>query len=398
MCICCLKRSFELLCRLILVLSFFVSLTVSAAKGRAPEAPALSDLDVAKYLQDSGGGYADLFVKLKERDDFLRLCEKYKLDDPAAWSALRSRFLLKLSELQRQLGEAKSMMATPDARSGLSNEVVSSEKIRSKGSALYNKLSLEANEFQQSLRLIGEIGDVLEQVSLEYALTADISLESKTGQSLMGQVLFVDGNDLIIKRQDAGYFRIPSHLLSESTKLNLMNLMFSSWEALPEMCQDDDVKNLNSGELIAFSDTHLYIKDRFEGFVPQKRSDSQFVFVPYEEQIEAFKAANLDKKKNRLEREAELETLQKALALNLERVETIAWYASRLEVTLPESERKQSKAYREEKVNSLEPETAKEASVVKELEKTLKEASEGSDSEANSDGSAEEALVSKVSR
>ena len=52
------------------------------------------------------------------------------------------------------------------------------------------------------------------------------------------------------------------------------------------------LSDLNAGELIAYDDTFLYINDRFEGFVRERRATSDFKFIPYEDRLEIVKAVN----------------------------------------------------------------------------------------------------------
>jgi len=165
-----------------------------------------------------------------------------------------------------------------------------------------------------------------------------------TAQSLLGQVLLFDSNDLIVKRKDGGYFRIPARMLSESTKLNVLDSVFDQWSGLPHLVLDEQAIEKNAGELVAYNENLLYIIDRFEGLVSENRAESQFTFEPYEDLIEVLKA---DDTRN-ADKADLLKDYEEALALNNLRVEAIAWYESRLGTELIVSQREKAKAYREE--------------------------------------------------
>jgi len=236
------------------------------------------------------------------------------------------------------------MMETKDTRSGLDGRIISAESTRTAGRALYNKLSSEIIEMQHLLRLIDELKVVLERVASEHALSETVTLSSLTAQSLLGQVLLFDSNDLIVKRKDGGYFRIPARMLSESTKLNVLDSVFDQWSGLPHLVLDEQAIEKNAGELVAYNENLLYIIDRFEGLVSENRAESQFTFEPYEDLIEVLKA---DDTRN-ADKADLLKDYEEALALNNLRVEAIAWYESRLGTELIVSQREKAKAYREE--------------------------------------------------
>lgn len=331
------------------VLLFVILSCAFMAGNTAAAASGLSQLNVVKILEENNGDFSDLFVNLKENRDFALMCQKHRLDDPATWPVLRKRFVLNLAELQENLSQAESMMAVQDKRGGLNNQIVSAEKTRAKGKALRNKAAVQMDSLRQMLRLIGEFEAVLREVSENHALTGEISIKNKAGQGFPGKVLLVDGQDLIVKRKDAGYYRIPVRLLDESTVQAVWDPVFTEWKELPGVVKNDESADLNAGELIAYSDSHLYIEDRYEGFVAEKRSDSEFVFVPFEEQLEAGNE-NLEKD--------EIQKLQEAMELNQSRVASIDWYDSRLGIEVSESERKEARAYREEKLADIEKTSA----------------------------------------
>jgi len=354
---------FRILGTLCLGIFFTVPLATTSAEADQSRA-GFSGITVQDQLEKQGGDFSDIFLNLKQQQPAFRyLCRKHRLDDPAVWPTLQQRFVLNLAELQGQMSQAESMIATKDTRGGLNKEVISAEKTRAKGRNLKASLERRMDEMRQMLRLIEEFQTAFAELSAEGALTGQIELANKAGQSLTGQVLFMDGNDLVVKRADNSYFRIPAHLLSEATKLAIFEAIVGPWEELPGMAQDTGIADKNAGKLIAYSDTHLYIEDRFEGFVSVARSGSEFVFTPYAEQLEAAEATLA---KENLDREAYrslMETLRAGRSLNQSRVETIEWYESRLIMEIPESERKEAKAYREEKYGNSEVQPDPEAPV-----------------------------------
>jgi len=337
------SSSLRLLTVCVFLLSLLGNLALHARSGVTTPDP-LSDLNVAAYIKEAGGGYTDLFTKLKKHEEFKYLCAKYSLDDPGAWPALQRRFIPDLVDSSAELNKAKSMMETKDTRSGLDGRIISAESTRTAGRALYNKLSSEIIEMQHLLRLIDELKVVLERVASEHALSETVTLSSLTAQSLLGQVLLFDSNDLIVKRKDGGYFRIPARMLSESTKLNVLDSVFDQWSGLPHLVLDEQAIEKNAGELVAYNENLLYIIDRFEGLVSENRAESQFTFEPYEDLIEVLKA---DDTRN-ADKADLLKDYEEALALNNLRVEAIAWYESRLGTELIVSQREKAKAYREE--------------------------------------------------
>jgi hypothetical protein len=343
-----------------LLLLFFslvaVPLVATAAKTDA-RGSGLSELSVQKQLDKQGGDFSDLILNMKQQADFSRLCRKHRLDDPAVWPELRKRFVLNIAELQGQLNDAKSMMAARDTRGGLNNEVISAEKTREKGRQLRGVLVKRIDEMQQMVRLIDEFKAAFAEMSDEQALTGEMSIENQAGQSFPGKVLFVDGNDLLVKRENVGYFRIPSKLLSEKAKMEVLESVYGSWERLPELVQDDEIKDKNAGELIAYSDTQLYIDDRFEGFVSVPRSESAFIFTPYEERMKSIREEfESNPSRDKSEVQETVNKLKEGFETNQSRLKAIDWYESRLGIEIPESERKEAKAYREEKYGESEKE------------------------------------------
>lgn len=348
---CCQNRldrihHYLLLC---LLLALFHNTIIAAEESK--DRSGVSELSVKNQLAKQDGEFLDLFVNFKKNPRFRDYSREHRLDDPAVWSSLRRRFVLNIADLRGDLSTAEAMAATKDSRSSFTNQVVSSERTRAKGRLLKDKVSKEINNLRQMLRLIDEFEAAFEKAASEQALTSEISIENEEGQSFPGQVLFLDGNDLIVRRAQVGYFRILAKLLSGSTKQEVMDQDLADWEALPEMNQDPGVKDKNAGELIAYSDTHLYIEDRFEGLVSQLRSESDFIFTPYKELIKEAEEADIER---RSDREELLKRLQEGSSLNQSRVETIKLYESRLSLQIPESERKEAKAYREEKYPEAE--------------------------------------------
>lgn len=288
------------------------------------------------YLKEFDGGYSDLFLKLKKQRDFQRLSRKHGLDDPATWPTLRKTIVLKLADLQGDFSQAESMMATEDRQGGLNNQVLSAEKTREKGRQLHARLAWQMDELRQMLRLIDEMKAVLEEVSREHALTEETDIENKAGQSFPGQVLLVDAKDLIVKSQADAYFRIPSKLLSENTRLTIFNQIFSRWEALPR--QDLAFKSGDTAKLIAYDDDKLYFESP-EGAVSLARPDDEFALVTYAAQLEAAREALSGG--TRAEKEslqAEVNELEAALSLNQSRIAEINWYEARLGIKVPQSE------------------------------------------------------------
>ncbi|MFU8848511.1 MAG: hypothetical protein ACNA77_07320 [Opitutales bacterium] len=317
---------------LLFVLGFNL-LTVFASAQKGTGSADLTTLSVGKILVE-GGDYTDFFVKLKLHPEFARLAEKHRLDDPAQWTILHSRFVLNLAELQGMLTQAKSMMEAKDRRSGLDGKMVSSESVRERGRARHEILVKQMDELRQMLRLIDEMESALAEVG---PLVDKIDLENKAGQSLVGQVLFIDGEDLIIKRAEASYFRVPSAMLNYRTKLKLMTEIFSEWGELPGMKLDPYAEEgEDREELIAYDDARLFIKEPSQGVFSRQRNEGELSFVPYATQLEsAREVLSQADRKDREIHQATVDALEKASALNQSRVETIQWYESRIGFELP---------------------------------------------------------------
>lgn len=313
----------------------------------------LSDFNISAYLEEVGGGYQDLFAKLNRHKVLSSLYAKHGLNDPAVWPALERRYTLRLAESSKQLTEAEAMIETKDRRSGLDGSIISAESVRAQGRALHDELSVEIAEMQQALRLINELKSVLQLVESEHALTNTITLSSVNAENMSGQVLLVDRNDLIVKHENGGYFRVPAEMLSQSTKLSVLDSIFSRWSALPHLVKDEEVAEKNAGDLIAYSDDLLYIIDRYEGLVSEDRADSQFAFVPYDELIDALKADDTRNAYKTADKTAQLKDYEEGLALNNMRIKAIAWYESRLGTQFVLSQREKANAHREE-LNTLE--------------------------------------------
>lgn len=314
------------------VLCFNLLVTHASAQ-EASQRRDLSDLSVANLLAEEGD-YSDFFVKLKQHPEFGRLSEKHRLDDPAKWTELRSRFVLNLVELQGSLTEAESMIEAKDRLSGLDGKMVSAEPVRERGRARREALVKQIDELKQMLRLIDEMENALAKVS---PLIGKIHLENKAGQSLVGQVLFFDGEDLIIKRAEANYFRVPSEMLNYRTKLSLLNEVLSEWEELPGMNFDPYAEEgEDREELIAYDDARLYVKDSVQGVFSEARAELEDRFVPYAVQLDSAREvlSQVDRKDQEIH-QAKMDRLEKASSLNQSRVETILWYESRIGVEMP---------------------------------------------------------------
>jgi|GEM_PF-2687707 hypothetical protein len=326
--------------RLASSLLLITCLAGAVADGEESEqSPGLSDITLVENLKNPVGGFSDLIVKLKKHPEFSRLCEKHGLDDPAVWAALRNRFVLNHASLQGYLSEAESMMEIKDRRSALDDKLISAEEIRAKGRDLRDQLAPQMDELREMLRLIDEMEAVLEEVSRDHALTGEISIENKSGQSIAGQVLLIDGKDLIVKRGEAGYFRVRSSMLSDRTKRQVMEEVFTEWPELPEIGADDAFNDEDSGELIAYDESQLYLKNDSGEFFYEQRSDSFFSFMPYEQQLESAREAIAIKTNRKDPEPSKVEILENALALNQSRLATIDWYEDRLGLKLTESER-----------------------------------------------------------
>jgi len=336
-------------------------------------------------------------LNLRQNRDFRRLSDKHRLDDPAVWSTLQKRFVLNIADLQDVLVDAKSMMAAKDSRSSLNNEVVSAENIRAKGRQLRAETLYKMEDMRHMLRLIDEFQAAFEKAAADQAITGEISIENTAGQSFVGQVLFIDGKDLIVKRGEAAYFRVPAKLLSDETKLEILNEMTANWQALPEMSQEAEIEDKNAGELIAYSESHLYIDDRFEGLVGERRAKSEFTFVPYQEQMKQIREAATDNRDERALLEEQAAKLKEGHLLNQSRIETIQWLESRLGLSFPESEREEAKAYREEKYGEPDAEeTSGEELENSELSADVKQTADAAEPVEEAEAPATDALPVKV--
>lgn len=321
----------------VLLLLLLVLPGAGNARDESEEGSALSKLKVVEHLKGYDGGYSDMFVKLKKHRDFQRLSRKHGIDDPAVWPTLRKRIALKLADLQGEFSQAESMMAAKDRQGGLNNKVVSAEKTREKGRRLHARLVWQMDELRQMLRLIDEMESVLENVSREHALTDEINIENKAGKSFPGQVLLIDGKDLIVKRGEVGYFRIPARLLSTDMKLEVINKVASPWQALPDRAPA--FVSEGTVELVAFDDSRLYIKSSLEGLVTLTWPEDESILVSYAAELEAVREALAESEREEKEAlQAEVSDLEAALRLNQSRANEIQWYASRLGVNVPVSD------------------------------------------------------------
>jgi len=325
--------------RLVSILLLTVCADVAAVTGEATEpSPALRDLSVAAVIEDAAGSYSDLFVKLKQHPEFLRLCEKHGMDDPARWATLRRRFVLNRINLQADLSAAESMMSITDKRSALDDRLISHEETRTKGRDLKDQLVKKIEELKQMLRLIDEMEAVMAAVSREHALTGEISIKSLAGPSIIGQVLLVDENDLIVKRGDDGYFRVPSSMLSASTKRQVIEAIITAWPELPEIGADEAFNDEDAEALVAYDEAHLYLKDDAGELVTERRANKFFAFEPYQQQLESAREVTPTKPSRKNPEPAKVKILEDALALNQSRLATIAWHEQRLGFELMQRE------------------------------------------------------------
>lgn len=321
---------------------FAFSLACTTAKA----ATKMSDLNVDQLVQENGGDFTDFFEDLKQNRGFLVLCQRHNIDDPATWPELRRRFVLNLAELQETLSQAESMMAAQDRRGGLNNTVVSAEKTRAKGKEMYDRTVAQMEMLRNMLNLIDRLETVMLAVDENYSLTDEINIENTTGTGFPGKILFFDGRDIIVKRKDAGCYRVPKYVLSDATIEEVIDPVMSDWEELPALgIEDEEIEDQNAGDLIAYSDKYLYIDDRYEGMVAEKRRNSAFVFVPYEEQLE--------NAEDELSEEA-IQELNEAMETNKSRVADIEFYGSRLRPLFEVSEREEANTYRRERITFLE--------------------------------------------
>ncbi len=297
----------------------------------------LADLKVAEHIQQHGGEFTDMFVNLKQHPGFARLSQRYNLDDPAAWPEVRRRLVLNHAQLQGNLDDAESMAAVTDRRSGLNQTVVSAEQTRARGRELKEQLSGRMETIRHAVRLIDEMDAVLENVSQQQALTAQMRLENEAGQSFTAQVLLIDGNDLIVKGQEGGYFRVPAHQLSKETRLQIMQQVLAAWEALPDLSLDQEQEESDPDDrvLLAFGGEYVYLKQSDGRVVGERRSDSGFDFVPYSEQIESARESAARATQRRGAEPSKVERLESAQALNQSRLDAIERYEARLGLQYP---------------------------------------------------------------
>lgn len=295
----------------------------------------LADVSIADIRGDEGE-YSDFFVKMKEHSEFARLSGKHGLDDPAAWSTLRRRFVLNLEKLQESLDQAQSMIETKDQRSGLDDKLISAEAVRERGRAQQARVTQQMEEIRQMLRLMEEMESLLAEAT---PLTGQINIQNKSGQGVTAQILFVDGSDLIIKSAESAYFRVPADMLNHRTKLNILNEIFADWQELPQMKIDPYAEEgEDREELIAYNDSRLYIKDSVYGVYSRGRSEDERHFVPYANQLEATREvlSQADRKDKEIH-QSEIEIIEQGRALNQTRLDTIQWYESRLSTEVPSS-------------------------------------------------------------
>lgn len=318
----------------IFALAFGLTGAFTAAQ-KSVENPGLGDLRIAEMLGEKGE-YSDFFVNLQEQPEFARLNEKHGLDDPAAWTTLRRRFVLNLVDLQGSLAQAQSTMAIEDKRSGLDGKLISAESTRERGRIRHAQVLQQMEELRQMLRLMEEMEAALADAA---PLTRQIKIRNKSGQAITAQVLLVDGSDLIIKSAEASYFRVPAEMLNHRTKLKILNEIFGDWQELPEMKIDPYAEEgEDRDELVAYNESRLYIKESTNGVFFKNRSKDERHFVPYATQLESARAAlSQADRKDHDGHKSKIELIEQARALNQSRMETIQWYESRLAAEVPSS-------------------------------------------------------------
>jgi len=331
-----------------------VCLARGPLEARASDLP---DLSIDGFVAQNGGDFTDFFLELRAEEKLKAYFERYPMDDPAAWPELGRRFILNLAEVGDNLEEAESMVATKDRVGGLSGEVESAEKTRGKGRELRDLASERMALLKDSLKLIDQLRSILDGVAEQYAVTESIPIRSTSGQGFEGKILFIDGQDLIVSQEDGGFFRIPGERLGKSTLLAMGDAIFESWKPLEEVGPEDpDLAELNGGKLVAYDDDFLYLIDKFEGLVAEKRSESHFIFQPLEGQLGSGNGNGS---------EADTAALKAALERNSERLEKIEIVKNRFGVELPLSERQQAseerKAKLEEREKALEAERRPES-------------------------------------
>jgi len=303
---------------------------------KAEQDAGLSALTVGGVSELSLGSHNDYVQSLKARSpEFSLLCEKHGLDDPAKWTMLRQRFVLNLASLQGELIQAESMIAIEDRRSALNGDLISSEETRVRGRAQRERVAQQMETLRQMLRLMDEMEAVLAAVSEGHGLTGEMEFENLDGQSIRAQVLLVDGSDLMIQRGADGFFRLPIKLLHESTRRAVIEAMVTQWTALPELAADDALNADDYGELVAYDTDFLYFRQGAGGLEYERRPDSYFSFVPYEEQLEKLReSASGNSKRRRSAVPDAVAVVEQAQALNASRLSTIGWYEERLGLVL----------------------------------------------------------------
>jgi hypothetical protein len=244
---------------------------------------------VAKHLGGNNRYLFDMFVKLSEDVGFLRISQEYGLQNPSQWPSKRLRASLKIDQLQVESNKGKSMMETRDTSSRLDGKRISALGVRVEGQRIFDEVRAKLDDSKHLIRLIDEMKALLDSHSGANAITGMIQIQNNAGSEFSGQVVTYDKRDLIVRNSDGKYFRVAFDVLSKATTEEVFQGFLDRFSQLPAMAYNLALSDLNAGELIAYDDTFLYINDRFEGFVRESRTTSEFTFIPYEDRLEIVK-------------------------------------------------------------------------------------------------------------
>lgn len=159
----------------------------------------------------------DFFVILKKDGAFKRLCDFEGIDDPGKWGRIRTKLARSNVRLAKEIQKAEGMMNARDGRSGLDGKRVSASRTRENGRNLFKKYSAERQDNQEIMRIINEMETILDEVRKNRALMSSTEIKNNSGSKLDGDIVLVDGQDLIIYINDTAYYRLPMSSLAEDT-------------------------------------------------------------------------------------------------------------------------------------------------------------------------------------
>lgn len=175
-------------------------------------------LDIAPILEEANYERDNLFAILKQNRIFATLVQKYRIDDPAKWSALRSRMGVRAIDALRTMQAAELMTQAKDTRSNLDGRLLSAEKTRKRGHEELRTSREKYRETQLVTDLLNQLQGKLKEVSEKKALTGVFEIKNHSGKSFMGRIVMLDGESSIVQMESGAFFRVPMKVFAAETK------------------------------------------------------------------------------------------------------------------------------------------------------------------------------------